>query len=143
MRHPGSGGIAGVDCGVFSSPPACGRSLPLSDHNPRSLPFVPLAPPNPPDAERLIAHLSRHGVPMCVATSSTRHGYALKTTQHEALFSAFQHVTTGDDVTRGKPAPDIFLAAAAAFLPAAQAGEMCLVFEDAPSGVEAAKAAGM
>jgi pseudouridine-5'-monophosphatase len=48
----------------------------------------------------------------------------------------------GDDprVARGKPAPDIFLVAAAALgVPAAA----CVVVEDAPAGVAAARAAGM
>jgi beta-phosphoglucomutase-like phosphatase (HAD superfamily) len=47
---------------------------------------------------------------------------------------------TGDDVVSKKPAPDIFLSAAAKFglLPA-----QCTVVEDAVNGVQAAKVAGM
>ena len=49
-------------------------------------------------------------------------------------------IVTGEDVTARKPAPDIFLAAAAkiGLLPAE-----CVVVEDAVHGIEAAKAAGM
>lgn len=46
---------------------------------------------------------------------------------------------TAEDVTRGKPAPDGFLAAAARLgVPASE----CLVFEDAPAGIAAAEASG-
>ena len=48
----------------------------------------------------------------------------------------------GDMVSQGKPNPEIFLKAASMFDPAAQPVN-CIVFEDAPSGVAAAKAAGM
>ena len=44
------------------------------------------------------------------------------------------------DMTRGKPAPDIFLKAAAGL---GVAPRKCLVFEDAPAGIAAAHAAGM
>jgi beta-phosphoglucomutase-like phosphatase (HAD superfamily) len=52
----------------------------------------------------------------------------------------FADVVVGDDVSRKKPAPDIYLAAAARLgrLPAG-----CCVVEDALNGVTAAKAAGM
>jgi HAD superfamily hydrolase (TIGR01509 family) len=49
-------------------------------------------------------------------------------------------VVTGDDVTHGKPAPDVFLLALQGLgLPAAS----CVVIEDAPNGIEAARAAGI
>ena len=46
----------------------------------------------------------------------------------------------GDQVARGKPAPDVFLEASRQ-LDVPPAG--CVVFEDAPMGIVAAKAAGM
>lgn len=68
----------------------------------------------------------------------------LKTTNHKTLFAVFDHIITGDEVTRGKPDPELFTKAAAGFVhnpPSSPAA--CLVFEDAPSGVQAAKRAGM
>jgi HAD superfamily hydrolase (TIGR01509 family) len=95
-----------------------------------------------PGARRLTAHLAGHGIPQAVASSSHRHEFELKITQHREWFACFQCVVLGDDpgVKRGKPAPDIFLAAAARM---GAAPSQCLVLEDAPSGVEAARAAGM
>lgn len=53
---------------------------------------------------------------------------------------AFQAAVTGNDVTRGKPDPQVFLLGAERLgLPPAS----CLVIEDAPLGVTAARAAGM
>ncbi|WP_073977139.1 HAD family hydrolase [Erythrobacter donghaensis] len=50
------------------------------------------------------------------------------------------HVFSAELVANGKPAPDIYLLAAERL---AVAPEACLVIEDSPSGVQAAKAAGM
>lgn len=47
---------------------------------------------------------------------------------------------SGEHVARGKPAPDVFLAGAELV---GVAPERCLVFEDAPAGVAAARAGGM
>lgn len=98
-----------------------------------------------PGAERLIRHLHANNIPMAIATSSHRRHFELKSTKHGSLLSLMHHVVTGDDpaVIHGKPAPDIFLVAANRFEdPDLKVGNV-LVFEDAPSGVAAAHAAGM
>jgi len=98
--------------------------------------------PPKPGVERFTRALHERGVPQAVATSSERHLFALKTERHGAWFSIFAAAVVGDDprVKQGKPAPDIFLVAAAEMHAAPSA---CVVFEDAPAGVEAAHAAGM
>lgn len=98
--------------------------------------------PAKPGARALVEYLARHGVPRALATSSTRAHFDVKASRHQDWFSLFEPVITGDDpqVARGKPAPDIFLAAARHL---GAAPERCLVFEDAPSGLEAARTAGM
>jgi len=98
-----------------------------------------------PGAERLIRHLHSKGVPIALATSSSRENFELKTQQHTEVFSLFNHIVTGSsdpDVKRGKPAPDIFLTCASRF-PVPVEPHQCLVFEDAPNGVTAGRAAGM
>lgn len=52
----------------------------------------------------------------------------------------FKVVVTADDVTHGKPAPDVFLLAARRM---GVNPQKCLVFEDAEPGMQAAEAAGM
>ena len=95
-----------------------------------------------PGARELTDALATRGVPQAVATSSNRRLFELKTARHREWFRVFGAVVLGDDprVRRGKPAPDIFLLAAAE-LGAAPAA--CVVVEDAPAGVAAAHAAGM
>lgn len=94
-----------------------------------------------PGAEAFVAVLAERGHVLAVGTSSTRRLYDLKTS-HLSWFKAFSAVVSGDhpEVHALKPAPDIFLAAARAI-----AGEpaRCLVLEDSPAGVLAARAAGM
>lgn len=98
-----------------------------------------------PGAHRLIRHLHAHRVPIAVATSSHHRHFELKTSQHQELFSLFDHIITGDMVSRGKPDPQIFDAAMQAWTKKNDNPHpsRCLVFEDAPSGVTAAKKAGM
>ena len=83
---------------------------------------------------------ANHGkVPMAVASGGGR-VVVDKTLQVLKITDLFDAVVTANDVVNGKPAPDIFLEAASRLgvLPAG-----CVVFEDAPAGIEAAKAAGM
>ena len=56
------------------------------------------------------------------------------------LAGAFDTVVTIEDVTAGKPAPDLFLKAAANL---GVAPAVCHVFEDSDEGLEAARRAGM
>ncbi|AQK41145.1 (DL)-glycerol-3-phosphatase 1, mitochondrial [Zea mays] len=97
-----------------------------------------------PGVLRLVHHLHANGVPMAVATGSHKRHFALKTQNHQEMFSLMHHVVMGDDpeVKAGKPSPDIFLAAMRRFEGGVEPSK-CLVFEDAPSGVAAAKNAGM
>ena len=93
-------------------------------------------------ARELTAALRRAGLRTAVATSSSAEFFRLKTTRHREWFADFDAVVVGDDarVQRGKPAPDIFLTAAREL--GAHPAD-CAVVEDAPSGVAAARAAGM
>lgn len=95
-----------------------------------------------PGARELTTFLAARGIPMAVASSSSRAMFELKTTRHREWFATFDVVVLGDDprIHRGKPAPDIFLVAAGAL---GAAAHRCLVIEDAPAGVDAARAAGM
>ncbi len=95
-----------------------------------------------PGAGRLLEHFIAHKVPCALATSSNRVHFKLKTSRHTDLFNrVFSHMVTGDDVTNGKPHPEIFLKAASLF-PDSPAPSATLVFEDSPNGIEAAIAGG-
>ncbi|KAI3772069.1 hypothetical protein L6452_03243 [Arctium lappa] len=98
-----------------------------------------------PGASRLVKHLHATGVPICVATGSHKRHFELKTQNHGEIFSLMHHIVMGDDpeVKQGKPSPDVFLAAARRFEGGSVDPSKILVFEDAPSGVLAAKNAGM
>lgn len=93
-----------------------------------------------PGAPELVECLHARGVPLAVATSSDR-GYFSAKTSHHPFMSRFSAVVCGSDpeVRLHKPAPDIFIEAARRLgVPPAR----CLVFEDSPAGVAAARSAG-
>jgi len=84
--------------------------------------------------------LPRLGVPVCVASSGTldRIRYALDITGLLGLLEP--HLYSAAMVAKGKPAPDLFLHAAASMRAHPQ---QCVVVEDSPAGIAAARAAGM
>ncbi|XP_011193537.1 probable pseudouridine-5'-phosphatase isoform X3 [Zeugodacus cucurbitae] len=98
-----------------------------------------------PGAERLLRHLHANNIPIALATSSGEHMVEIKITKHRYVFGLFHHRVCGStdqEVKEGKPSPDIFLIAASRF-PDKPDPSKCLVFEDAPNGVQAALSAGM
>jgi beta-phosphoglucomutase len=87
----------------------------------------------------LLDRLDAHAVPVAVATSAPPENVRHTLTELR-LAGRIRSVVRGDEVARGKPFPDVFLAAAARL--GVPPGE-CVAFEDAPIGVAAARAAGM
>lgn len=92
-----------------------------------------------PDALATVPALAMQGIPMAVASSSRgqhlRHKLELV---HLARY--FDVAVGGDEVPAGKPAPDVYLAAAAAL---GVDASVCLAVEDSVNGADAAVAAGM
>ena len=87
----------------------------------------------------LLEWFKSNNIPVAVATSTPQ---ALATTKLKlaGLYDYFDHISSGCEVTFGKPHPEIFLLAAKRLnTPAA----LCLAFEDSNNGVIAAVAAKM
>jgi beta-phosphoglucomutase-like phosphatase (HAD superfamily) len=113
-----------------------------------------------PDALRFVLGVKAAGIPTAAASSSKNAGLMLRQIRLDTfaeehglaerfaavlrpgltLADALDQDISGRDFAHGKPAPDIFLAAAEAL---DQPPMSCFVVEDAPSGVQAAKAGDM
>ncbi len=92
-----------------------------------------------PGLTTLLDHLASEQIAVALATSAP----ALNVTHtlgEVGLGEAFPAIVRGDQVGRGKPAPDVFIEASRQL---AVPPDQCLVFEDAPMGITAARAAGM
>jgi len=92
-----------------------------------------------PGAKRLLDAVIASGGRQAIGSSAPRRNIdlILRITQTAPLFSA---IVAMEDTRRGKPDPEVFL------LGAKQTGvlpERCIVLEDAPAGIQAAKAGGM
>lgn len=91
-----------------------------------------------PGLHALLDLLEQKGLPRGVATSS-RGEYARGLLASHGLIDRFAFVLSGDDVTEGKPAPEIYLKAAERL---GMSPTAVLVLEDSVAGLRAAKAAG-
>ncbi|MCK4741883.1 MAG: HAD family phosphatase [Anaerolineales bacterium] len=87
----------------------------------------------------LIEDLHQHQVPLGVASNSPT-DYVERVLEALQLRQRFQAVIGSDQVPEGKPAPDVYLATAAALTVDPQD---CLAIEDSPTGLQAALNAGM
>jgi len=92
-----------------------------------------------PGVADFLQRLKAAGIPNCVGSSTHRANIdtIMGVLGFEGLFGG---IVTAEDVSHGKPDPEVFLKAAA------KTGcppEHCIVFEDAMAGIEAARAGGM
>ncbi len=93
-----------------------------------------------PGVLELLCELRAAGYRLAVASSADRVKVKANLEAARVPLTWFGAVVTGEDVARKKPDPAIFLAAAAGL---GVTGDRACVVEDSPSGVEAAKRAGM
>jgi HAD superfamily hydrolase (TIGR01509 family) len=87
----------------------------------------------------LLDGLTAAGVLLAIGSSGVRPNLEL-TVESCGLSGRFAAIASVEDIERGKPDPQVFLVAAAK---AAVSPARSVVFEDAPVGIQAAKAAGM
>jgi HAD superfamily hydrolase (TIGR01509 family) len=96
-----------------------------------------------PDALRFVEVIAALGWPMAVASSSKNATAMMRPiilSTGQSLLDIFRVNVSGRDLKRGKPDPELFLIAAAELgVPPTQ----CFVAEDAPAGIQAARAGGM
>jgi len=87
----------------------------------------------------LLSEIACENIKIGIASSSPTEVIELVTNKL-GISNYFSEIVGGEDLERGKPAPDIFLEAAKLLN---VAPEHCVVIEDSENGVKAAKAAGM
>ena len=95
--------------------------------------------PLKPGVPQIFEDIRAMNVPMALATSTSEASVA-RYMGLTGYGSYFDKIVTGNRVTNGKPAPDIFLLAAKEL---GVEPANCLVIEDSPNGVRAGHAAGM
>lgn len=92
-----------------------------------------------PGIPELLEYIANKSIPIAVGSASQPELINLVLTKLD-IARYFSAVVSCEDVSRGKPAPDVFLRAAEKL---GADPSHCVVIEDAPVGVQAAKNAGM
>ena len=128
-------------CGVFVD--ALGPDLPIADIEAAKARYLrEMLEPSPPLKNGLLALLGgidALGLPMAVASATSR-AEVERRLVNAGLLQRFGAIAGGDEVTHGKPAPDLFVLAAARL---GANPRDCVVLEDSEAGIKAAAAAGM
>jgi HAD superfamily hydrolase (TIGR01509 family) len=94
--------------------------------------------PVKPGATEILAELAHRAIPTALATS-TKRATAVRQLHEAGLHQHFKVIVTREEVTRGKPHPDLFLKAARDI---GISPRRCVVLEDSYNGIRAAHAAG-
>ncbi len=110
-----------------------------AEKNARYLGYVSTMTPDDvlPGVRDFLADLKRHGVKIALGSASKNAGTIL---DRCALRDVFDAIVDGTLVSRAKPDPEVFAKGAELLN---MAPEVCVVFEDAAAGIEAAARAGM
>lgn len=95
--------------------------------------------PKKPGIDQLLAYLKENGIKCAVATSTSK-AVAEELLKRAEIYDFFSAAVFGNMVEHGKPAPDIFIAAAN--LLEVECGE-CMCLEDSFNGIRAGHSAGM
>ncbi|WP_430429322.1 beta-phosphoglucomutase [Maribacter litoralis] len=90
-----------------------------------------------PDVPRVLEYLKNKNVPIALGSASKN---AKPILEKVGLLHYFDSIVDGNNVTKAKPDPEVFLIAADNLGVGSQS---CVVFEDAVAGIQAANAAGM
>jgi HAD superfamily hydrolase (TIGR01509 family) len=133
-------GIANRECDIIIQE-HFGSDFPMADYlsqrSARVADLVEAGIPLKSGAFALIDHLSQRNIPIAIATSTGRQT-AMRHLKQAGLWERFRVIVTRDEVSRGKPKPDLYMKAAKdlGIEPA-----HCLALEDSHNGIRAAHAA--
>ena len=94
--------------------------------------------PEKPGIHEMLSFMKENGVRIAVASSSPMETIQ-SNLERTGILSFFDVITSGQEVEKGKPEPDIFLLAAQRL---ELEPEDCYVFEDGSNGIHAGAAAG-